>query len=215
MHNQEKEFREHLYGNVTDLTPAETECITRHLNEFDSPKYLEIGVWYCGTFCKILNFLNRNKKNYQAIGVDLFEMIESEDSSLQTHKKTNKWNILNVAYHKHIEETLKSKGYENFSLFKGSSDIVVNEKKFEMDLYFIDGNHTYDQTKKDANSCIKIAPPGSYLVFHNASNDQQPDVRYVQTDGGPWKVCEELKEDPRVEFVEKADRCVVFRVVKK
>ena len=41
--------------------------------------------------------------------------------------------------------------------------------------------------------------------------DQVPDIHYVERDGGPWKVCEELKLDPRVEFVEKADRCVVFK----
>jgi|TARA_R100000388_G_scaffold94903_1_gene84097 hypothetical protein len=216
MNEQEKKFREELYGTTTDLTEAESNCILRRLEEFDTPRYLEIGVWYCGTFCKILNFLNENKKSYQAVGIDLFESIEKEkeDVSLQTHKKTNRWNILNVAFHKHIQKTLEAKGYRNFSLIKGNSDVTVNEKKLEMDLYFIDGNHTYLQTKKDANSCLNFAPSGSYLVFHNASNDQQPDIQYVNRDGGPYLVCEELKSDPRVEFVEKADRCVVFRVIK-
>ena len=83
----------------------------------------------------------------------------------------------------------------------------MNKKENLLD--FIDGNHTYDQTKKDAENCIQVAKPGAYIIFHNACEVQ--DIDYVERDGGPWKVCEDLKLDSRVEFVEKADRCVAFK----
>ena len=208
---KEKEFRDELYGSRTDLSEIETQCILELLNKFDEPRYLEIGVYFCGTFRKVLDFLSQNKENYYATGVDLFELIAEENSGEQTHKIINKWRMLNVALHKDIVDFLEDKGYENFTLVKGHSDKVLDSEKFDMDLYFIDGNHTYLQTKKDAESCILSGGAGSYIVFHNASNDQVPDIHYVERDGGPWKVCEELKLDPRVEFVEKADRCVVFK----
>ena len=36
MNEQEKKFREELYGTTTDLTDAEANCILRRLEEFDS-----------------------------------------------------------------------------------------------------------------------------------------------------------------------------------
>jgi hypothetical protein len=223
MHTTEKELRENLYGNTTDLTENESGCIIKYLQKFERPRYLEIGVWYCGTFCKVLDFLKQDKKEFYAIGVDLFESILNEEripcpnggsaTYVGTHKLSNKWNTLNVAYHDNIVRSLKERGYENFSLLKGHSDKVITENRLDADVCFIDGSHTYKQTKKDAENCIVLAKPGSYIIFHNASNDQQPDIQYVKRDGGPWKVCKELKSDIRVEFMEKSDRCMVYKRV--
>ena len=74
-------------------------------------------------------------------------------------------------------------------------------------------DHTFDQTLKDAEACIRASKIGSFLIFHNASDDIQPDPQYVERDGGPWSVCEKLKERKSLRYVGLFDRCSIFEVV--
>lgn len=198
----------------TDLTINEQQCITKYVNKFPSPIYVEIGVYYGGTFATVLAFLQKNKASWQAFGIDLFESVgeESPDRTIQTHHIKNKWNGLNVAGREELDHKLTEKGFRNYTLIKGTSHHVVKELPVIADVFFIDANHTYAQTKLDAEACLLKAKVGSYLIFHNASANLAPDAHYKSVDGGPWKVCEELKQSPRVEYIELIDRCAVFQV---
>ena len=84
----------------------------------------------------------------------------------------------------------------------------------QFDLFFIDGNHTYEQCKKDFEAAYTKSKNGAVIVFDNSSNDIEPDPRYVALDGGPWKVCQELMNDDRVSFLEKVKRFTSFKVKK-
>ncbi len=208
----EKDLRDKLYGTRTDLSPGEVDVILECLSEFDAPRYCEIGVYFGGNFKAVNDWLRENKEDFQMYGVDLFEDLQSEIQEGQTHDLYNKWNILNVAFSGELESALKSFGCEKFTLCKGRSENTTRELPEKCDVFFIDGNHTYAQTLADAEACLESAKPGSYLVFHNASDDIQPDPQYVALDGGPWAVCELLKSRDNLTYKKIVDRCVVMRV---
>jgi len=210
--DNEKDLRDKLYGLRTDLTDPEHEIILSYLEKFDSPRYCEIGVYFAGNFKKVNDWLSKNKKDFHMFGVDLFEQLASQDSNIQTHDLYNKWNILNVAYKDDLHAALKDFGCDKFSLHMGSSDKTVKTISEKCDVFFIDGNHTFDQTLLDAEACIEMSKPGTILIFHNASNSIQPDPQYVERDGGPWAVCNLLKQMPNIEYIELVDRCAVLKV---
>tara|TARA_Y100001973_G_C5186124_1_gene327949 strand:+ start:1103 stop:1786 length:684 start_codon:yes stop_codon:yes gene_type:complete len=212
----ETDLRKKLYGTRTDLTDIEFTCICDTLSKFTNPKYLEIGVYFGGNFFKVANFLKNGFSSYHITGVDLFESIAKYSATgvSLTHDVLNKWNILNVAYESDLSNFLKDSEVENFSLIRGVSDLAVREIDGTFDVMFIDGNHTFDQTLKDAESCLKKSKKGSFLIFHNASNNIQPDPQYIEKDGGPWAVCEKLKLDDRLKYSGLFDRCAIFEVTK-
>jgi predicted O-methyltransferase YrrM len=211
--DSEDELREKLHGQWTDLTEVEFLSICNHLDKFKNPKYLEIGVWWGGNFIKVANYLSNNFSDYHLTGVDLFESLISQQAQDQTHDIFNKWNILNVSFKGDLEQAIKNTGIENFTLKMGMSHETVEKLEEKYDVLFIDGNHTFDQTLKDAEACIRASKIGSFLIFHNASDDIQPDPQYVERDGGPWSVCEKLKERKSLRYVGLFDRCSIFEVV--
>ena len=211
--DNEKDLREKITGERSAITNEEINTIFECLENFDNPVYAEIGVYFGGTFSKVLRYLKHNKNKYWAHGFDLFEDLQNEKfGENQTHDIKNKWNILNVAFMSELEEKLKDKGFKFFTLHKGYSDKKVDEIDININVGFIDGNHTYNQTKLDFESILKKCKKGSIIVFDNSSNNIEPDPRYVALDGGPWKVCEELKKDSRVEHIKQVHRCNFFSV---
>ena len=211
--DNEKDLREKITGERSAITNEEINTIFEYLEKFSDPVYAEIGVYFGGTFSKVLSYLQKNKKKYWAHGFDLFEDLQNETfGDDQTHDIKNKWNILNVAFKDELEESLKNKKFNNFTLHKGCSDKKVDEAKMTVDLGFIDGNHTYRQVKLDFEALLKKCKKGSVIVFDNSSNNIEPDPRYVALDGGPWKVCEELKKDSRVKHIKQVHRCNFFFV---
>ena len=208
----EKDLRDKLYGTRTDLTDPEFETIVEFLEEFNTPQYCEIGVYFGGNFKRVNEWLTNNKESFHMFGVDLFERLESEVQHTQTHDLYNKWNILNVAFKDELDSALSKFGCANYSLHIGNSHATVRQLPKSCDVFFIDGNHTYAQTLADAESCITVANNPAYLIFHNASNSIKPDPQYVARDGGPWAVCNILKERKNVEYVKLVDRCAVLKI---
>ncbi len=208
----DKELKDKLYGAQSGIESEELVEITRILDGYEKPVYGEIGVYFGGTFKKILDFLKSSKQAYKAYGFDLFEDLLKENfKKKQTHELYNKWNILNVADRRELEKKLKKLGHKNFELIKGSSEKTVPLIDELFDVFFIDGNHTYEQAKLDFQCAIKKCRRGSVIIFDNSSNDIEPDPRYVAADGGPWKLCEELKSDDAVSFIKKINRCSYFK----
>ena len=210
--SSEDELRKKINGTRTDLTPNEITCIVECLNEFDDPKYCEIGVYFGGCFKMINEWLRKNKSNFKMFGIDLFEDLKKESQDIQTHDLYNKWNILNVASKDDLDDFLTQDGCVRFSLYKGRSEELPKILSEKCDVFFIDGNHTYAQAMADAEACLKNSKKGTYLIFHNASNNMQPDPQYVARDGGPWAVCENLKERENLSYVRLIDRCSILRV---
>jgi hypothetical protein len=208
MNQKEKE----AYISKSDLSLGEFKAITDCLDKFDNPTYVEVGVYFGGNLFKILNYLRKNRTKYKVLGVDLFEDLgEIAGKEDNTHHITNSWSKLNVADSKTLDKMLRDEGHSSFELIKGYSDKVLRDLPEEFDVIFIDGNHTFDQTLGDALAAFRKAKKDSYFVFHNATNDKQPDKQYVARDGGTWKVCEELKGYESMEFIGLFDRSAVFK----
>lgn len=208
---------------ITDLTEVETQSIIDCLRQFDCPKYLEIGVYFGGTFVKILNYLKNNKSSYTCVGVDLFEDIINEVDNYnnrfkpgiesQTHVVLRlpheiEGGKLNTCVKNELKEKLLNNGCLNFELVKGYSDSVLPTLNQKFDVMFIDGNHTYVQALKDFNNCYNLSKIGSYFIFHNTTEKETRDAYH---DGGPYKVCEELKSDKRLEYIGMFDGTKIFK----
>ena len=99
-----------------------------------------------------------------------------------------------------------------FTLIKGYSDSVVPKLDKVYDVIFVDGNHTYAQCKKDFEMAFEKSKVGTDFIFHNAGIEE---VEECYPDGGPYKVCEELKKDDRLSYTGKpTERVKVFRRIK-
>lgn len=194
----ERELRNAVYGARSALSDIEFQCLTESLDLFDSPVYVEIGVYFGGTFAAVMNYLRLNAKSYTAIGIDLFESIlEHDEFSIQTHELVNKWNMLNVAEYSCLNDRLTEMGHRNFRLMMGNSDDLVHSLPELIDVALIDGNHTYEQAMKDFEAVLGRSHKGTRIVFDNASKSEAGDKKYFDADGGPWKVCADVCESKR------------------
>jgi len=213
--DNEIDLRKKIYGTRSACSEEEIGFLKSYISDLDSVVYGEIGVYFGGTFRQMIDHISSTTNQYMCYGFDLFEDLRIETfGEHQTHDIKNKWNILNVAYCDDLHKSLIEFGCKNFSLVKGSSDETIMTVDDQFDLFFIDGNHTYEQCKKDFEAAYAKSKNGAVIVFDNSSNDIEPDPRYVALDGGPWKVCQGLMSDDRVIFLEKVKRFTSFRVKK-
>ncbi|MEO5357676.1 MAG: class I SAM-dependent methyltransferase [Nitrospirae bacterium YQR-1] len=185
----------------TDLTVREIYTLLAVLldveREVKNPLYLEIGVFKGGT----LKFLKEHTRDVNFYGVDFFEDFIPEDGNT------------------HVCETFKTEAVKEYigngrvTLIKGDSALVLPELKKSQtyfDMIFIDGNHTYEATRRDFENSLVILKKGGYIAFHNASESLAPDFMYVANDGGPWKVTQEIKRNRDFFFEAEVDRLRIF-----
>lgn len=209
--------RDIFYTGVRDV---ECDFILKCLDEFLCPVYLEVGVNYGGTFIKILKWMKQNRMFAKAYGIDLFEDAVKEEQNFkigwpnrtQTHDIGGNFG-LNTATIDDLKKALNDEGYDNFELLKGYSDKVIPNivgSKY-IHVSFIDGNHTYEQTRLDFEKCFEKSCIGSCFTFHNTT---KAEYQQFYKDGGPYKVCEELMEDDRVEYLGIAHTTKAFRRIK-
>ena len=142
----------------------------------DIKTYLEIGVHNGASMAYTIS----NNSNMKCIGVDLFENTISRYShdSLQYNRTSD--NILNINKSNRI------------SLVKGNSfleetiqkvDSILNED--QVDLLFIDGDHSYKGISNDFNNYKKFVKAGGLIVIDDF-NSKYPDI---------IKFCNELESD--------------------
>ncbi len=101
--------------------------------------------------------------------------------------------------------------YEKFYFIKDFSYNVAKNWSKPFDFIFIDGDHTYEAVKKDFEDWYNLISPQGFIAFH--------DSHAITVDGkevfAGWAGCvqfvSELKDDPRVNFVEVQDSITVFQ----
>lgn len=176
-----KEAVEHLHPvgqNHQEIVPA-LDLLREHLQ---TGNFLEIGTQFGSTFY-MLSKIYPNKK----ISVDLSNGIHG-GISLDIMMRRN--------------EFLQSK-FDNLYMITGNSqeqssiDAVQNVLGGEqLDLLFIDGDHTYEGVKKDYLNYKQFVRPGGLILFHDIVNRPENVVEQV---GVPlfWS---EL-EGQKIEFV--------------
>ena len=137
--------------------------------------YMEIGVHNGGSITMILSGKN---KNINIIGIDLFEDIYDETKHLNKEKFTTyqyfKRDNLSITKTMHNIEKVKQYYNNNSKIFmiQGNSYFDETENNFkykindtELDLLFIDGDHTLDGVKNDFERYSKYVKKEGYIIF--------------------------------------------------
>ena len=105
----------------------------------------------------------------------------------------------------HINSLLKSynwnyKMYRKTSdeFFKNEADVIYKNNK--IDIAFIDGLHTYEQSLRDARNCLKYLNLDGYIIFHDcnpltaeAANPRIPHGA-INWNGDVWKAIHHLRK---------------------
>jgi len=144
-------------------------------NTIDINNYMEIGVHNGGSMTMLLS---GNNKNINIYGIDLFEDMYDETKHLNKEKFTTyqyfKRDNLSMTKTRNNLDKVK-KHYNNNSnihLRQGNSYFDETETNFkeelnshELDLLFIDGDHTLDGVKNDYVRYSKYVKKGGYIIF--------------------------------------------------
>ena len=144
-------------------------------NIMNIKNYMEIGVHNGGSITMILSGKN---KNINIIGIDLFEDMYDETKHLNKEKflKYQYFNRDNLSMIKTYNNLNNVKEYynnnSNIKLIQGNSYYDDTENNFknnlnctELDLLFIDGDHTLDGVKNDFERYSKYVKKEGYIIF--------------------------------------------------
>jgi predicted O-methyltransferase YrrM len=161
--------------------------------------YLEIGIYAGGT----IKFLKERTNRVHFTGIDLFE------NFIPSWENTHIWRNYSIDQ---VREALGEKGV---TLIKGDSvDVLQTLSGKKYHFIFIDGNHSYQATKLDFKYSVLLLEENGFIAFHNASPGlTHEDRHYIETDGGPWLLTQELGQEPGYRLIERTDRLKVFQVL--
>ena len=126
----------------------------------DIKTYLEIGV-HNGTS---MSYAVSTSKSIDCCGIDLFE--DSKQPGLNAQFYWRKDGIQIERTHKNISSNNTSKS--TVHLIQGDStaeETYEQVKDKDIDLLFIDGNHTYGYVKKDFERYSTLVKPGGFIIL--------------------------------------------------
>jgi cephalosporin hydroxylase len=167
----------------TDLFPQEADLLLRLFGERRPKTYLEVGVFWGGTFEKVLKHRDSLSLPTKCIGLDIWD--EVKDSANSTH-------ISGCPNREAVHMALARRGYRNFELLVGLSSQVRNRVKEKIDFAFHDANHTYAAVREDLDQLHPLLSDGATVLIHNASMDLEPDKSDYEADGGPYQAAIDL-----------------------
>ena len=153
------------------------------------PKYfLEIGVFHGVTARNVCELLFKiHGKNFQYIGLDLFEENEENKSEIIPNTSFSS-NPIKQFYYKYIKrqnpysldavKELLDKFKDNIHLIKGNSNKIL--KKIDMskiDYVFLDGGHEYNTVLNDLNCCFEVINNNGTVLCDDYDLQQAPGVK--------------------------------------
>lgn len=179
-YNNNKEELHTLFNNnekIIDGRICHSSIIILHIliNIIDINNYMEIGVHNSGSISMLLSGKNKNINIY---GIDLFEDIYDESKHFNKEKyntyqyfkrdnlsiKKTRNNINNLK--KHYNNNSKINLIQGNSYFNETENIFKEElSNNELDLLFIDGDHTLDGVKNDFERYSKYVKKEGYIIF--------------------------------------------------
>ena len=168
---------------ITTLRPAamtdfELNIIASQINAINDKKvYVEIGSRYGGS---LLYFGKLMPKNSHLLAIDL---------------PNGPWGHLNSEISlKNVADTLNSDGY-NVDLIFGDSKSKETEDKLvsslsnqQIDILFIDGDHSLLGVSSDINIYTKYVKQGGIVIFHDCG-----DIKSVGTDLSSFKTIRSVR----------------------
>lgn len=141
----------------------------------DIHTYMEIGVHNGGSMSMLL--ASNKNKNITMHGIDLFEDMYDVSKHLNhekfaTYQYFRRDDLSNHKTFTNLEKIKTKYGSDStINLIQGNSYFDETEEKFkdalegELDLLFIDGDHTLDGVKNDFERYSKYVKKGGYIVF--------------------------------------------------
>ena len=191
-----------MASNVTDGIKSVIKRLCHRLYEKNQKlvNYIEVGIWYGGTFKEILNDCKDIK--IHGYGIDFFEDFDKlNGDTLNTHVDP----VITV---KSAIDQYEAEGFTNFTLIKGDSVESLNSlKKMENVVCFIDANHTYDAVKADFLAAAAKIKNG-YICLDDCNYWEDPN-------GGPgsygiWRFHNEIKNQYKIVYQD--IRNVAFKI---
>ena len=176
LHNLFKTIESKIDGRIchSSIILLKILCDMEKINN-----YLEIGVHNGGSMSLLLT----NKDSENLYGIDLFEDMYNLNKHLNAEKyvKYQYFKRDNLHKDKTNNNLLKIKNMfkntANLNLLKGNSYFDNTEEEFkkkvkcELDLLFIDGDHTYDGVKNDFERYNKYVKKGGFIVFDDYQHE--------------------------------------------
>ena len=196
--------RQHPLVLRTDLFPQETELLLRCFREARPKTYLEVGVFWGGTFKHILERRDAQSMPTKCIGLDVWD--EVLDAANTTH--TSGWPNRGI-----VNDALLKCGFKNFELLSGLSSEAGALIREKIDFALHDANHTYAAVIDDLNQLHPLLADGATLVVHNAGKEYEPDKTYFQTDGGPYQAILDLVKAGKWELKNLTYRVAVLKKI--
>ncbi len=102
--------------------------------------------------------------------------------------------------------------YKDFHFIKDFSYNVAPRWKEKFDFIFIDGDHAYEAVLKDFEDWFPLIEPNGIISFHDSAPVTSIPGAFAGWPG-PTRLVAELKNDPRVEFLETQDSLSVFKKI--
>jgi hypothetical protein len=158
--------------------PPRTKLINNYLSHSKQKSYLEIGVRCGAKFFRV----NASKK----IGVDP-DYFFSKRSLLKAMLYKRNW-------------FLKMYKLESDSFFSEQGNHLFNNRG--LDVVFIDGMHTYDQSLKDATNSLLFLNRDGTIIFHDCNPlsevAAQPNIptEKINWNGDVWKTIHHFRQYP-------------------
>jgi len=168
---------------TTDLFPQETRLLLNTFGEARPLTYLEIGVFWGGTFKNVLQQRDRLSLRTKCIGLDVWD--EVKDQANNTH-------VSGWPNRETVKRALEKRRLGNFELLAGLSSRVRELVDRKIDFAFHDANHTYTAVREDLELLHPLMSDRAMMLVHNAGKDFEPDKTYYQTDGGPYQAIMDL-----------------------
>ena len=194
--------RSHPQLLTTDLYPQETKMLLDAFREAKPRTYLEVGVFWGGTFKNVLQLRDELSLDTKCYGIDIWD--EIYDSSNTTHGTGQPIRAL-------VANALKRQNLDRFDLLTGLSVDVQRLIQFKIDFAFHDANHTYAAVVEDLELIHPLMSDGAMMLVHNAGTEYEPDKTYVEADGGPYQAILDLVKLGRWELLALEYRMAVLR----
>ena len=148
-----------------------------------------------------INSLVKLNSNYIEIGV------RNGENFLAIRSKNKVGVDPNYFFSKRFHLKSLCKPYNwNYKMYRKTSDAFFDNeanviyKKNKIDVAFIDGLHTYEQSLSDARNCLKYLNHNGYIIFHDCNPltmeaaDPQIPNKAVNWNGDVWKAIHHLRK---------------------
>jgi len=163
---------------------------------------VEIGAAYGGSS---LNFLLSKNPDTLLYSIDPFVV-----DSMGQFQATRELCFEHVV--KALRDCAVPQRADEWKLISKYSYDAVRDWKVSIDMLFIDGDHRFNEVKKDVEDWLPHLKNGGYILFHDSCRiPNTPENEYHKGWPGPTQVVEKLRTDPRVAFVEECHSISVFQ----